>query len=291
RTDTSISRLIISSPCKTPVVRWARARQGSFGDTPSPRRTRTVSETLVRGQTTSYAEWRAALGGGSNEKAIRIGRPRSIAGTEPATVEMNGTVGGPLIDAVARAHGSSHIRAHPSKAMPMGPATAHIINATTTNPLRQDIGSMVSRTRNQAPRSRFRASNSCLSISPRAYRWRRISKASSRTCGRPWPMSQRRPKMNAAITTAQNTEHHQHHQEAARAPHEHHWVGAPVPFPRAVLGEGGDGRQNQQRETANERYATHDRPPFATAPAAADWKQIGRSGCHRSARYDWWAVK
>ena|SRR5215831_1073885 len=88
----------------------------------------------------SYAVWRVGLGGGSNKEAIRIGRLRSISGTGPATIAINGTVGGPLIDALAKAHGSSqHVKAHPSKAMPMGPVTAHMSNVATTSPLRHDI--------------------------------------------------------------------------------------------------------------------------------------------------------
>src|SRR5262249_53108163 len=103
------------------------------------RRTRAVSETPVRGQTTSYAEWRAGLGGGSSEETIRIGRPRSISGTEPVTVETNGTVGAALIDAVVRAHGSSQVNAQPSKAIPIGPVTAHMSSERTTPALRHDI--------------------------------------------------------------------------------------------------------------------------------------------------------
>jgi hypothetical protein len=68
-----------------------------------------------------------------------MGRPRSVSGAVPATLTMNGTVGAPLIDAVVRAHGSSQVSAQPSKAMPMGPVTAHMSNATRTSPLRQDI--------------------------------------------------------------------------------------------------------------------------------------------------------
>src|SRR5262245_49804342 len=114
-----------------------------------PRRRYAASERLVRGQTTSYAEWRAGLGGGSSDAAIRIGRPRSISGTEPATVEMNDTVGGELIDAVTRAQGSSHIKAQPSKAMPMGPVTAQTNNATRMNPRRHDIAWMIAPTRSR----------------------------------------------------------------------------------------------------------------------------------------------
>src|SRR5262245_24135567 len=112
-----------------------------------PRRTCAASERPVRGQTASYAEWGAGLGGGSSEEAIRIGRPCSISGTAPATVEINGTVGGSLIDAVTRAQGSSHIKAQPSKAMAMGPVTAHTSNATRMNPRRHDIVWMIAPTR------------------------------------------------------------------------------------------------------------------------------------------------
>jgi hypothetical protein len=71
-----------------------------------------------------------------------------MSGAVPATLTINGTVGAPLIDAVVRAHGSSHVSAQPLKAMPMGPVTAHISNATTISPLRHDISEIVSRTPN-----------------------------------------------------------------------------------------------------------------------------------------------
>jgi hypothetical protein len=62
-----------------------------------------------------------------------------------ATLTINGTVGGALIDAVMRAHGSSQLKAHPSKAIPIGPVTAHMTNATRISPLRHDITAMISR--------------------------------------------------------------------------------------------------------------------------------------------------
>lgn len=74
-----------------------------------------------------------------------MGRPWRSSGAEPATLEMNGTVGDRLIDAVVRLHGSSQVNAHPSKVMPMGPVTAHMSNATRISPLRHDIIAMVSR--------------------------------------------------------------------------------------------------------------------------------------------------
>ncbi len=77
---------------------------------------------------------------------MRIARPRRGSGAVPATLTINGTVGGALIDAVMRAHGSSQANAHPSKAMPMGPVTAHMSNAIKTSPLRHDIIEIVSRT-------------------------------------------------------------------------------------------------------------------------------------------------
>jgi hypothetical protein len=75
-----------------------------------------------------------------------MGRRWNTSGAKPATLEMNGTVGDRLIDAVVRLHGSSQVNAHPSKAMPMGPVRAHISNATTISPLRHDIIAIVPRT-------------------------------------------------------------------------------------------------------------------------------------------------
>jgi len=74
-----------------------------------------------------------------------MGRRWNTSGAKPATLEMNGTVGDRLIDAVVRLHGSSQVNAHPSKAMPMGPVTAHMSNATTIMPLRHDIIAIVPR--------------------------------------------------------------------------------------------------------------------------------------------------
>jgi hypothetical protein len=75
-----------------------------------------------------------------------MGRPWNTSGAKPATLEVNGTVGDRLIDAVVRLHGSSQVNAHPSKAMPMGPVTAHMSNATTISPPRHDIIAIVPRT-------------------------------------------------------------------------------------------------------------------------------------------------
>lgn len=46
---------------------------------------------------------------------------------------------------MVRAHGSSQVNAQPSNAMPMGPVTAHMSNATRISPLRHDITAMISR--------------------------------------------------------------------------------------------------------------------------------------------------
>jgi hypothetical protein len=90
------------------------------------------------------------LGGGSSEEAVRIGRPRRGSGAVPATLTMNGTVGRVLIDPAVRAHSSSQVK-HPSKAMPMGPVTAHMSNAIMISPLRHDIIGIVSRTLPERP--------------------------------------------------------------------------------------------------------------------------------------------
>jgi len=74
-----------------------------------------------------------------------MGRRWNTSGAKPATLEMNGTVGDRLIDAVVRLHGSSQVNAHSSKAMPMGPVTAHMSNATTISPLRHVIIAIVPR--------------------------------------------------------------------------------------------------------------------------------------------------
>src|SRR5919109_1669428 len=99
---------------------------------PTRRRARWVvlSSESANGQTTSYAERAKALGGGSSEETMWIARPGSVSGAVPATIEMNGTVGATLIDAVVRAHGSSQVKAQPSKAIPMGPVMAHMSKAT-----------------------------------------------------------------------------------------------------------------------------------------------------------------
>jgi hypothetical protein len=77
-----------------------------------------------------------------------MGRPRSGSGAVPTRLTINGTVGGTLIDAVVRAHGSSQLKAQPSKAMPMGPVTAHMSNATRISPRRHDIMAIISRNLN-----------------------------------------------------------------------------------------------------------------------------------------------
>src|SRR5438445_7844249 len=126
---------------------------------PTRKRTRWVVLSPAKsanGQTTSYAERTEALGGGSSEEAARIGRPRSGSEAVPATLTINGTVGDRLIDAVVRLHGSSQVNAHPSKAMPMGPLTAHTSNAMRISPLRHDITPMmVSRSLNLSVRSQL----------------------------------------------------------------------------------------------------------------------------------------
>lgn len=104
------------------------------------------SEKSANGQTTSYAESTKALGGGSSEEATRIRRAYSISGTEPATVEIYGTVGVALTDAVARAQGSSQVSAQPSKAMPIGPVKAQMARTIKIRGQRHDIAMMVART-------------------------------------------------------------------------------------------------------------------------------------------------
>jgi hypothetical protein len=75
------------------------------------------------------------------------GRPCNVSGAVPTKLMMTATVGARLIDAVVRPHGSSQVKAQPSKAMPMGPVKAHKAKTIRVSPRRHNITAMVSRSR------------------------------------------------------------------------------------------------------------------------------------------------
>src|SRR5205823_8248658 len=77
----------------------------------------------------------------------------SGSGAVPATLAINGTVGGTLIEAVVRAHGSSQLKAHPSKAMPMGPVKAHTARNIRISARRHGIGVIIAPPRRRRSRA------------------------------------------------------------------------------------------------------------------------------------------
>ena len=49
------------------------------------------------------------------------------------------------------------------------------------------------------------------------------------------------------VDATRHARHHEHHHHAAGAPHEHHGMRAPLPFPGAILGECAYGREDAHR--------------------------------------------
>src|SRR5205809_4119232 len=95
---------------------------------------------LVRGQTTSYAERRVALGGGSGRARSAQGKPSGARGDTLATARSMSLTGTLLVAQDETPQGPSHIAPIPMQlfdAMSSGADNAHTATAITATTARQ----------------------------------------------------------------------------------------------------------------------------------------------------------
>src|SRR3989442_13680256 len=109
RSDASISQLTMSPPCETLVVRQ-RACAAPDRRHAVTRRTRAANQRSVRGQTTSYAEWRTGLGGGSVSARGTLARSSGARGDTSAMVAgITGLTAALVVRQDEEPHQPSHI--------------------------------------------------------------------------------------------------------------------------------------------------------------------------------------
>src|SRR5438445_7207179 len=109
RSDASISQLTMSPPCERLVVRQS-ARAAPDRRPAVTRRTRAANQRSVRGQTTSYAEWRTGLGGGSGSASRAAEKSSGTRGDTIEIVARTSWLTGALVVTQDEApHGPSHM--------------------------------------------------------------------------------------------------------------------------------------------------------------------------------------
>src|SRR5256712_2062205 len=139
RSDASISQLTMSPPCETLVVRQSACAAPDRRHAVA-RRTHAANQRSVRGQTTSYAEWRAGLGGGSASARGTLAKSSGARGDTIAIVARITWLTGALVVRQDEApHGPSHIAPMAMQlfdAMASGAESTHTTTAITATAAR-----------------------------------------------------------------------------------------------------------------------------------------------------------